>query len=90
MIIKALMDLIYNLFVLLTSPISIPGLPDEVSGFISYALEYIRLGIGLLANWTDIGYLLVLFGIVVAVDVGVLLYKLVMWVIAKIPMIGIE
>lgn len=90
MIIKALMELIYNLFAILTAPINIPGLPEDVKTMITSALEYIQMGLGLLANWTDLPYLLVLFGIVAAVDVGMLLYKLVMWVLAKIPMLGIK
>lgn len=90
MIIKALMELVYNLFALLTTPINIPGLPDGVADMISSALEYIRTGLMLLANWTDLGYLLTLFALVVAVDAGLLLYKLVMWVLAKIPMLGIK
>lgn len=90
MIIKALMDMIYNLFALLTTPINIPSLPEGVSEMITGSLEYIRTGLALLANWTDLGYLLTLFGIVMAVDVGILLYKLVMWVLAKIPMLGIK
>lgn len=90
MIIKGLMELIYNLFALLTAPINIPSLPDDVKSMITTALEYIQMGLGLLANWTDLSYLLVLFGIVAAVDVGMLLYKLVMWVLAKIPMLNIK
>lgn len=90
MIIKALLDLIYSVFSLLTAPISIPGMPDEVKEFVATALDYIGTGIALLGNFTDIQYLLILFGITIAVDVGILLYKLVMWVIRKIPMLGIE
>lgn len=90
MIIQALLDVIYLLFEILTSPIAIPGMPDGVADMISYALDYVRGGLQLLANWTDLGYLLTLFGLVLAVDIGILLYKLVMWVIAKIPMLGVE
>lgn len=90
MIIQALLDVIYLLFEILTSPIAIPGMPDGVADMISYALDYVRSGLQLLANWTDLGYLLTLFGLVLAVDIGILLYKLVMWVIAKIPMLGVE
>lgn len=90
MIISGLLDVVYSLFSLLLSPINIPAMPEGVREFISEALEYIRLGLGLLYNWTDLEYLLTLFTLVVAVDVGVLLYKLVMWFIAKIPMLGIK
>lgn len=90
MIIEALMNVIYTLFEVLTSPISIPSLPEGIHGVIDVALDYIAVGLSLLINYTDLGYLLTLFGLVIAVDAGLLLYKLVMWIIRKIPMLGIE
>lgn len=90
MLVEGLMDVVYVLLSLLTAPISIPGMPDEVKVFVAEALEYISFGISLLANWTDLGYLLTLFGLVLTVDVGLLLYRLVMWFVRKIPMLGIE
>lgn len=90
MIIEALMQLVFNLFALLTLPISIPSLPEEVSVVIESFLEYLQTGILLFAAYFDIGYLMLLFGIVVAVDVGVLLYKFVMWILRKIPMLGMS
>lgn len=90
MIVLALMDVIYLLFELLTMPISIPGLPEGVSDVISGALDYISVGIALLANYCDIGYLVTLFGVILAVDAGMLIYKFVMWIVKKIPMAGIS
>lgn len=90
MIVLALMDVIYLLFELLTMPISIPGLPEGVADVVSSALEYISVGVALLANYCDIGYLVTLFGVILAVDTGMLLYKFVMWIIKKIPMAGIS
>lgn len=90
MIIEALMNVIYLLFELLTMPISIPGLPDGVRDVVSGAMEYISVGVALLANYCDIGYLVTLFGVILAVDAGMLIYKFILWIIKKIPMIGIE
>lgn len=90
MIIEALMNLVYYLFEFLTLPISIPGLPEGVRDVITGALDFISVGIALAANYFDIGYLVTLFGLILAVDAGMLVYKFVMWVIKKIPMIGIE
>lgn len=90
MIIKALLDLIYGVFSLLTAPIDIPGMPEEVSQMIATMLEYVAMGISFMGNFVNMSYLLVLFGIIVAVDVGMLLYKLVMWVIRKIPMLNVS
>lgn len=90
MIIEALMQVVYKLFEILTLPIQIPSLPPEISNIMDTVLEYLQMGLGLLANYCDLGYLLTLFGLVMAVDVGVLLYKMVMWIIRKIPMLGMS
>ena len=43
-----------------------------------------------MANYTDITYLFTLMSIIIAVDVGISIYKIVMWALRKIPMLGIE
>lgn len=90
MIIEALLGVIYSIFSLLTAPIDIPDLPAEVSDVVSSAVEYIGTGIAVLSNYVNLTYLLVLFGVVVAIDAGVLLYKLVMFFVKKIPMLGVQ
>lgn len=90
MLIEGLLDLIYNLFDLLFTPINLPSLPESVSEIIETFCEYISDGLALIANWTHLPYLLTLFTIIAAVDVGILLYKLIMWVLRKIPMLGIK
>ena len=90
MIIELLLDVVYVLVSLLTAPIDIPSMPDEVQAVISGTLEYFEMGLGIAANYFDLGYLMILFGLVLAVDAGMLLYKLVMWFLRKIPMLGIK
>ena len=90
MIIEALMQVVFVLFELLTSPISIPSLPDQVHNFLNSAMVYLEIGVGILSNYVDITYLGILVGVVLSVDAGLLIYKLVMWIIRKIPMLGIE
>lgn len=90
MIIKLLIDLIYTVFSVLTLPINIPDLPSEVSTYVSTIIEYIGTGLGILSNYTHLSYLLTLFGVVIAVDVGLWLYKLVMFLIKKIPMANVS
>lgn len=90
MLIKAILDVVYAIFSVLTAPINIPAMPDSVSTIMADALEYIRVGLQIVASYTHLSYLLVLFGIVVAVDVGILVYKFVMWVLRKIPMLGLS
>lgn len=83
MIIKLLFELIYNVFSILTLPINLPSLPNEVMTYIDTVLQYIGVGLGILSNFTHLQYLLLLFGIIIAIDVGILVYKLVMFVIKK-------
>ena len=90
MIIEALMQVVYKIFEILTLPIQIPALPEEINGVIDTVVGYLEMGLGILANYTDLGYLLILFGLVISVDVGVMLYKFVMWVLRKIPMLGMS
>lgn len=90
MIVKALMNLLYNVFSLLTSPIKIPGMPEQVRTVLATLTDYIATGIAIASNYFDLNYLFMLFGIVVAVDAGILIYKFVMWILKKIPMLGIE
>lgn len=90
MIIKLLLQLVYQIFNVLTLPINIPDLPTEINGVITTIIEYVGTGLAILENYTHLSYLLILFGIVVATDVGLLLYKLLMFFIKKIPMLNVR
>lgn len=89
MIIQALLDGIYNIMSVLFV-FDIPDLPGEVHSYIETAFEYIVAGAGLLANYTPLSYLMILFGVLLAVDAGIVIYHLVMWIIKKIPMLGVS
>lgn len=90
MIIELLLDAIYAVMSLLTKPINLPSFPSSVTDIIQMSFQYLQAGVGILANYTDITYLLSLFGIILAIDVGIKLYHFVMWIIKKIPILGIE
>lgn len=90
MIIELLMNLIYTVFEFLTTPIDIPDLPFSFSTTLDTAFEYIYSGIGILTNYTHYQYLISLFMIIVAVEVGIHLYQFVMFILKKIPMINIK
>lgn len=90
MIIELLLTNLFNVFKLLTTPINIPPLPEQVSEFLTQAMEYISAGAGILANYTHLDYLLILLGVIVAIDIGVAVYHFVLWVIKKIPMLGMS
>lgn len=68
----------------------IPQLPTETMSYIDNLFSYLETGASILANYTPLSYLLVMFGVLLAVDTGILLYHFVMWVIKKIPFLGME
>lgn len=90
MIIESVLNVIYNLFELLTSPIDLPNLPASVGDFMADALTYISMGAGILANYTHFSYLVTLLGLVLAVEVGIMLYNFVMYILHKIPFVNIK
>lgn len=89
MIIEMLLNGIYNLMSALML-LDIPDLPQDVYGYIETAFDYIVAGAGVLANYTPLSYLMILFGVLLAIDAGVLVYHFVMWIIKKIPMLGVS
>ncbi len=90
MIIKLLLQLVYQIFNVLTLPINIPDLPVEINNVITTIIQYVGTGLAILENYTHLSYLLILFGVVVAIDVGLWLYKLIMFFIRKIPMLNVR
>lgn len=89
MIIELLLDAIYNILSLLFV-FKLPALPADVTGYIENIFDYMVTGAGILANYTPLGYLMILFGVILAIDAGLVIYNLVMWIIRKIPMLGIS
>lgn len=90
MLINGLLTVVLNTLKLLLAPINIPQLPDNAISSINDLFGYLEAGAGILANYTDLGYLLTLMGVIVAIDVGIKLYHFVMWILRKIPMLGMS
>lgn len=90
MLINSIMDMFIALFSLLTSAISIPDFPTSVTETLNSGLSYISDGLGIIRYFTHFNYLLVLLGIILAVNAAVHLYGFVMWVLRKIPFLSIE
>jgi hypothetical protein len=90
MIFENIMNSIFNLFSTLISGINIPPLPDDVDVFMSDCLEYMQNGIYILNNYMNLEYILVLFGIILVIDIAIHVYHFVMWILKKIPMLGIS
>lgn len=85
LLLTGIFNILENLFVF-----QLPQLPDGVMDVLTEMFDYIASACGIVANYTDLGYLLVLFGVILAIDMGIGVYHFVMWVIRKIPVLGIE
>lgn len=90
MLVETLFNIIYLLVDVLTLGIKVPFLPAKVGELLGIFLEYISTGIALLGAYFDMSYLLVLFGLIILVDTAVTAYKIVMWILAKIPVLDIH
>lgn len=90
MIINAIMGLLFVVVSILTTPINIPNIPDNVVTVVDGYIYYLSQGFSILSCYLDLGYLFTLFSLILLVDVGLLLYKFVMWILRKIPMLGIS
>lgn len=90
MIIQLLMSVCLNVISLLTSPINLPPLPSGVEDSLSYYIDFLTGGINILSCYFNLTYLLTLLGVVLLVDGALLLYKMVMWILRKIPALSIR
>lgn len=90
MIIELLLEALYGVFSILTAPINIPPMPEEALTYVDQFFSYLTMGAGILANYTPFSYIMILLGVILAVDAGIMLYHFVMWIIKKIPMAGMS
>lgn len=90
MIIESIMNGIFSVFEFLTRIMEIPNLPDTVHSYIQTAFDYMSAGAGVLANYVPLTYLFTLFGIVLAVDIALNVYYMIMWILKKIPVASIS
>lgn len=89
MIIETILTAIYNIMDFLMF-FKIPNLPDSALEYVNEFFDYLVVGAGILANYSPLQYLFVLFGIILSVDAAILVYHFVMWIIKKIPMLGMS
>lgn len=85
MLIELLMDLVFGLFSVLTLPIALPEIATDTMLVVMTGFAYMKTGLEILGNYVNLPYLGLLFGLVVSADVALLLYRLIMWIIRKIP-----
>ena len=91
MIIEALLNAIFSVFNAAFSVINIPSMPDGMSdtivSFFSDTLGYAGSLVSLFIPWSQVK---IFFPILIVILSSEEIYKLVMWVLRKIPMLGIS
>lgn len=90
MLIETLLNVIMAFLRLLFLPIQIENLPETVASTIQLFLVYMADGVAIVAAYTHFSYLLVLLGIVVVIDLVYTVYIVLMWIIKKIPFLGVQ
>lgn len=91
MIIEGLINVIFKMLQTLLSVINIPDIPDDLKQTVySYIDTIIDFGAPMIDLIMPYNVAKVLLSIVVIVELALLIYKLVMWVITKIPMLNIQ
>lgn len=90
MIVELLLNVVYAVIAVLTAPINLPMMDNNVLSVITQYFDYLTAGITILNTYIDLGYLSILFGLVVLLDLGMLLYKFIIWFLKKIPVVNFK
>ena len=89
MIIEALMNLVKNLVNLIFGVVTIPGLPEEFLEALESFYGYFDYADGLIGLFfpVDLEPFFIVWAAIFGFEHG---YPLIMWILRKIPMLGIE
>lgn len=90
MIITGLLSLLVAFLGLLLSPLSLLPIPEGVQSVLTTGIGYLMNGFEIIAAYTHFSYLLSLFTFVMGLEVALLGYKVVMWIIRKIPFFNVS
>ena len=90
MILESVFNLFSSAIKLIFAWINLPDLPPEVDMYITTLFDYIESGIGFLYLVFNMNLVKVLLPLVIAVANFDKIYKLVLFVLKKIPFLGIK
>lgn len=90
MIIEALLNIVKLLVNLLFGWVQIPPVPDAITSVVDTVFRYIEQGMLIVYIFAPRELVQVLLPLVIIVVNFEHLYKLGMWILKKIPMVGIE
>lgn len=90
MIIKGLFELVYALLSIVFAPIDLPDLPASVQGIIDRFVDLITSVVGLVGVFVDMDVVKVLVPVVIVIANLDKLWNMIMFILRKIPFLGIE
>ena len=90
MIIKGLFELVFGLLQIVFAPINLPDLPSAVQNVVDKFVSLITSVIGLVGVFVDMELLKVLIPIVIVIANLDKLWNMIMFILRKIPFLGIE
>lgn len=90
MLIDLLLTGIYGFLNFALGSVNLPAFPDEFMGYVDTAVEYLQIGLTILGNYVDLNYVKLLVEMFIALWLSFELYKFVMWILRKIPILNIK
>lgn len=90
MIIKALLELIFGLLQIVFLPINLPDLPAGVQSVLDELTAVLSGAVGLLGIFVDISVVKWLIPVVLVIVNFEKIWDLIMFILKKIPFIGVE
>lgn len=90
MLVHVLMRLVVWFLEFLLSRITMVPLPDNLVSFFLVAVGHLINGFRIVGAYFDLPYLFVLFGMCLGFEGGMWIYKLIIWILRKIPFLNIK
>lgn len=90
MIVRGLFDLVYGLLSIVLAPFSLPALPDGIQSIFDTVLTYLTGSVGLLCQFVRPNTLKLLIPAVIIVINMEHLWNAIIWILKKLPFVGIE
>lgn len=90
MILEAIFELVFMLLSIIFAPIQLPGLPSEVQTIVDQVIGYIVGAVDLLGFFLDWNMVKILIPIVIIIVNLDKIWHLIMFILRKIPFLGME
>lgn len=90
MIISALLNVVRSLIEILFGWVQLPAVPDTITTVVDTLFTYMQQGIGILWIFVPQDLVKIILPLVIIIHNFDHLYHLGIWILKKIPMIGIE